>query len=242
MKSSNDKKITPVKPASLEAQAILLNVMEKLAQDDSDDDLKAYVVRERQRQLEGTPPPITDNREINRESKKGSISLRKRLLWAAGIVVMAYGYLFLSSPTMLVVGADGDVNGVLNVLRLKVQGQHFWNEQLVKAKASLDWELAAPQREEERQRRVEKLSTRVDHRLEETYQQYPQLRPSPSEEEAESLRAQADLIEQAETKQTMEKYRVSRIEQIQHVVELLESRHPATRQLVEGDIAKAKRL
>lgn len=227
MKSSNDKKITPAKPASLEAQAILLNVMEKLAQDDSDDDLKAYVVRERQKQCEGTPLPITDNREINREPKKGAISLRKRLVWAAGIVAMAYGYLFLSSPTTLVVGPDGDVNGLLNVLRQKIQGQHFWKEQLVKAKVSLDWELAAPQREEERQRRMEKLSKTVDQRLEETYRQYPQMRPSPSEEEAESLRAQADLIEETETKQTMEKYRASRIEKIQHVVELLERQNPA---------------
>lgn len=139
---------------------------------------------------------------------------------------MAYGYLFLSSPTTLVVGPDGDVNGLLNVLRQKIQGQHFWKEQLVKAKASLDWELAAPQREEERQRRMEKLSKTVDQRFEETYRQHPQLRPSPSEEEAESLRAQADLIEEAETKQTMEKYRVSRITEIQHVVELLERQHP----------------
>lgn len=227
MKSSNDKKITPAKPASLEAQALLLNVMEKLAQDDSDEDLKAYVVRERQKQLEGTHLPITDNQEINRELRKGPTSLRKRLVWAAGIVAMAYGYLFLSSPTTLVVGPDGDVNGFLNVLRQKIQGQHFWKEQLVKAKASIYWELAAPQREEERQRRMEKLSKTIDQRLEETYRQYPQMRPSPSEEEAESLRAQADLIEEAETKQTMEKYRVSRIEKIQHVVELLERQHPA---------------
>lgn len=227
MKSSNDKKITPAKPASLEAQALLLNVMEKLAQDDSDEDLKAYVVRERQKQLEGTHLPITDNQAINRELRKGPTPLRKNLVWAAGIVAMAYGYLFLSSPTTLVVGPDGDVNGFLNVLRQKIQGQHFWKEQLVKAKESIYWELAAPQREEERQRRMEKLSKTIDQSLEETYRQYPQMRPSPSEEEAESLRAQADLIEEAETKQTMEKYRVSRIEKIQHVIELLERQHPA---------------
>lgn len=226
MKSSSDKKITPAKPASLEAQAILLKVLEKLAQDDSDDDLKAYVVRERQTRLEVSSPPVTSNREINRKPRKRMISLRKSLAWGV-FAAMTYGYLYLSSPTTLVVGPDGDVSGFLNVLRQKIQGQHFWKEQLAQAKASLNRELAAPQREEERQRRMEQLSKKIDQRFEDTYRQHPQLRPSPSQEEAESLRAQADFIEEAEIKQTMEKYRVSRIVEIQHVVELLERQHPA---------------
>ncbi|MGV8889946.1 MAG: hypothetical protein ACOH2P_18305 [Pseudomonas sp.] len=48
MKNSSDKKITPVKPASLRAQAILLNVLEELAEKDNDHSLR-YQVRQRRK-------------------------------------------------------------------------------------------------------------------------------------------------------------------------------------------------
>lgn len=47
MKSSSDKKITPVKPASLGAQAILLNVLGELAEKDNDQALKRKVNQQR---------------------------------------------------------------------------------------------------------------------------------------------------------------------------------------------------
>lgn len=47
MKSSSDKKITPVKEASLGANAILLNVLESLAEKDSDHALARKVKQRR---------------------------------------------------------------------------------------------------------------------------------------------------------------------------------------------------
>lgn len=47
MKSSSDKKITPVKEASLGANAILLNVLESLSEKDSDHALARKVKQRR---------------------------------------------------------------------------------------------------------------------------------------------------------------------------------------------------
>jgi hypothetical protein len=47
MKSSSGKKITPVKPASLGAQKILLNVLGELAEKDNDHALKRRVAKAR---------------------------------------------------------------------------------------------------------------------------------------------------------------------------------------------------
>lgn len=43
MRNSSDKKITSVKPATLRAQAILLNVLEDLAEKDNDHGLRYQV-------------------------------------------------------------------------------------------------------------------------------------------------------------------------------------------------------
>lgn len=132
-------------------------------------------------------------------------------------------YVAMSSPGHLVVSERGEILGIVNVARAKLQGVRFWKEQLREAKIELKWSLAAPHRDAERNARIDALMTRTDQRLHEIYERYPKARPSPAEQKAEALREEADRIEQAELDQILEQRRLTRIADLEKIIQILES-------------------
>ncbi len=206
---------------SRSAHELLLNTLEKLAEDDSDPELAQRVQRERAK-LNGTSAPVfgANQFETLKQGGKPRFAWRRRLILIVCAVASMLAYLAFTSPDGLVVRSDGSISGFFNVLREKIQGQSFWQQQHAKAQASLEWELAAPERRAELDR---KMGTYRPAR-EEMYQRHPSLRPSAAEEHAEALRDEADRIEAAELERWLEERRVRRITELEAIVEVLKKR------------------
>jgi hypothetical protein len=111
--------------------------------------------------------------------------------------------------TTLSQAALGDVDldercepdGLAASMYATVSPERFWSNQL----KEINEELAAEQRWPEEQERLRREARQVgaeavaeaDRVMEEVYRQYPQLRPSPAQQQAETLRRMADQLEHA---------------------------------------------
>ncbi len=200
------------------AHELPLNTLEKLAEDDFDSELAQRVKRERAK-LNGTSTPVfgVEQFEALKQAGKPHSAWRRRLMLTICGAVSLVAYLAFTSPDGFVVRSDGSVSGFFNVLREKVQGQSFWQQQLAKAQASLEWELAAPERRAELDRKMDSYR----QAREEMYQRHPSLRPSAAEEHAEALRDEADRIEAAELERWLEERRVRRISELETILTVL---------------------
>lgn len=200
------------------AHELLLNTLEKLAEDDLDPELAQRVKRERAK-LNGTSMPVfgIEQFEALRQERKPRFVWWRRAMLTICAAAAMLAYLALTSPDGLVVRSDGSVSGFFNILREKIQGQSFWQQQLAKAQASLDWELAAPERRAELDRKIDIYR----QAREEMYQRHPSLRPSAAEEHAEALRDEADRIEAAKLERWLEERRVRRISELEAIVKVL---------------------
>lgn len=134
-------------------------------------------------------------------------------------------YIAMSSPGHLVVSERGEIIGIANVARSALQGRRFWQKQAQEAKIELKWNRAAPQRDAERNARIDALMARTDQRLNEFYERYPKAKPSPAEQKAEALREEADEIEQAELNQILERRRLARIAELEIIIQIIESKN-----------------
>jgi len=144
-------------------------------------------------------------------------------LTSCGVLALI-AYIAMSSPGHLVVSQRGEIIGIANVARATLQGRRFWQEQAREAKNELKWKRSAPQRDAERNARIDALMARTDQRLNEFYERYPKAEPSPAEQKAEALREEADRIEQAELDQILEQRRLARIAELEMIIQLLESK------------------
>jgi hypothetical protein len=109
--------------------------------------------------------------------------------------------------TTLSQAALGDVDldercepdGLAASMYATVSPERFWSNQL----KEINEELAAEQRWPEEQERLRREARQVgaeavaeaDRVMEEVYRQYPQLRPSPAQQQAETLRRMADQLD-----------------------------------------------
>lgn len=130
-------------------------------------------------------------------------------------------YLGVSSPGRLVVMNNGRIDGVLNVVRSKLQAEKFWHEQLRLAERTLEWEESAPERRTIQNERLAELEKRADQRREQLYQRNILSRPSPAEQRAEELRREADKVEEEDFEVQLEQHRLKRILRLQQVIELI---------------------
>lgn len=146
------------------------------------------------------------------------------------LILLAFGlYLALSSPAGLVISAQGEINGIPNVARARLQGDRFWTEQLNEARSAFEWGQAAPERVAALNTRLAALQERSDKSMKEFYERNPKAMPSAAEQKAEALRDEADRIEEDELEQRVEKRRLVRIAELQNVVRFLEARNQQSR-------------
>ena len=55
-----------------------------------------------------------------------------------GVVVLYFVYLFFSSPDIVVVNTEGDINGINNQLRVLLKKKSFWDGQFQKVNEQLE--------------------------------------------------------------------------------------------------------
>lgn len=140
------------------------------------------------------------------------------------IAAAAAAYLFVSEPGTVVVSANGEISGLANNARETLQGSRFWRDQLKTANKELQDALDAPARDAALRRELSKLEQEIRQESEDMYRKYPDLRPSPTERKAESLRDAADRIEQAELDRLIEEHRLKRIARLQEIIPTIRAR------------------
>lgn len=207
------------------AHELLLNTLEKLAEDDFDPELAQRVKRERAK-LNGTYTPAfgVEQFEALKQAGKPRSAWRRRSMLTICATASLLAYLAFTSPDGLVIRSDGSVSGFFNIIRERIQGEGFRQQQLAEAKAALAWELAAPERRAARKRESAARDRLLDQKIDDMYQHHPSLRPSPAEEYAEALREEADRIEAAELDRRLEESRSRRITELEAIVEALKKR------------------
>lgn len=145
------------------------------------------------------------------------------LISSIGIAI-SLAYLAGSSPKGIAVSANGDIEGILNIVRAELQGKNFWKKQLQEVQDRLTWLEGQPQRIARRNAKLAELEAKIETRLEDSYTKYPNTRPSPAEQRAEELREEADRIEQEELDEQIEQYRLKRIQKLQRLIPILSSK------------------
>jgi len=124
---------------------------------------------------------------------------------------------------MVVVDANGNIEGFINSIRASIQGKEFWKNQLKEVNSVLEWELGEPQRQAKLNREMNQMFREVDQSMEEMYREYPDMRPSAAERLAEVLRERADQIEQQEVDRYIDKIRLERIAELRNILPLVKA-------------------
>lgn len=156
-------------------------------------------------------------------SNKNWIKVKWVGVCAAGAIAL-FGYAFLSSPGSLVLSKSGEPIGLLNQLRLSIQGREFWRDQLGFARSELKRRQDEPSRKMQREKRLKELEQRLEARMESHYQKFPNSRPTNAELQADALRAEADRIEDEEFDASREAARLKRIDELVVLIRLIEDK------------------
>lgn len=136
----------------------------------------------------------------------------KTITVLGGVSVLLIVYLGFSSPHVLVIDDDVEPIGILNKYRSLVQGASFWENQLYILESELKKEMNAPLEMAKLQKELAELAAKNQETI---YQNFPQLRPSPAQQQANALRDWADAIERAEANAMLERMRVERIQSLE---------------------------
>lgn len=139
-------------------------------------------------------------------------------------LIVCIGYLGLSAPDKVVIDKKGEINGTANVLRELLQGQRFWKDQLNIAKVELAWERETPNREAMFKEDMRRLDAEFAFQMREFYRDFPEMRPSQAELQAESLRQRADVIESQQFERELAVMSRQRASELEHIEKYLVTR------------------
>ena len=148
--------------------------------------------------------------------------MKIKIIVVGAILILAY--LFLSPPGKVVVDTYGDINGVINKSRASLQGKSFWNDQLQEIDKKLAELTSRPERMAKLDENIRKILQESGQRMEEFYEQNPEIRPSDEQVYANNLREEADRIEYEKTMKLLEKFRIEKIAELQKIKILVERR------------------
>ncbi|MDD2717509.1 MAG: hypothetical protein PHW04_16585 [Candidatus Wallbacteria bacterium] len=144
------------------------------------------------------------------------------LMVAVALIAVFLMYSYLSSPGEVVVSPNGDVQGFLSNLRVVLQGQQFWQDQLSLAKKELQMQRERPGELARRQKEVDDVSRQIfnglDQDVEKLYQQHPDLRPTTEEQQAEMKSEQEEKQRQEATDGFFEQIILNRISDLEHKI------------------------
>ncbi len=155
--------------------------------------------------------------------------MRGRILILGGLLVaVAVAVAALWSPRELVVNYACEPEGLLAKLKSVAQGRVFWERQSHYLEREIAWYIAAPERQARIEEKVapdlKRLLSEQRQTMKQLYDQYPDLRPSPTEQVAEQLHAQADAMERAEFHAMLEQMRTETIRRLQDCRPVLTAR------------------
>ena len=127
---------------------------------------------------------------------------RKRFAVIGLLISAVFLFLRFNSPDSVVVSEKGEIDGMVNRLREKVQGKRFWRSQLNQIDESIAFASGFSDRVEKMRREAREsmapIHDEVNREMEDFYRDNPQFRPSIREQQAQQLERAADRIRQEE--------------------------------------------
>lgn len=140
---------------------------------------------------------------------------------AAGVFALLIAYIGLSSPVKVVIDEQGKIKGLVNEAREALQGKSFWETQLRLVQKEINWELGEPARKAKFDREMRQMEAEINREMREFYKEYPDMRPTSAERQAEALRERADAIEMAEIDRELEIMRRKRVAELRSIQQYL---------------------
>lgn len=143
--------------------------------------------------------------------------------WIRVLLVIAATILAYISVGTLIFGTDKYrldsqcmATGFWGTLEESLLGRRFWRAQAsLIDKEILFWETL-PKRFAQQNEKARKAKQRVDESFEQLYAKNPELRPSPADQQAQLLRTRADEIEEAESREALERQRLAQLQQLRN--------------------------
>ncbi len=132
-------------------------------------------------------------------------------------------YFKFSSTDKIVINEQGNVSGVLNKFRYKLQDKDFLIEQKKLVESKLDYRKKEPERLKELDETIKKIIDESNERMAELEKQYPRMKPSEIETYIDELRNRADRLEQLESRKILEEFRLEHISELELILNYLEN-------------------
>lgn len=138
------------------------------------------------------------------------------------LIIIFISYFKFSSTDEIVINKQGNISGVLNKLRYKLQEKDFLIEQRILVESELDYENKEPERLKELDITMNEIINDINKDREEFEKEYPDMAPSKIEIYIEDLRNRADKLEDLESTKMFEKFRLERISELKIILNYLE--------------------
>lgn len=164
---------------------------------------------------------------LTRIASKHWLGAMKRVVIAVAAFISLVIAVALSSPDKVVIDEILAISDPINHVRAFAQGERFWQTQRSLIEKELAWYAAAPEREEALSIATEKVQEalkRAETSMEKVYARMPESRPTPAQQEAKTLRRQADKIEAAETHRIIDDMTAKRVVRLRLILAALAQR------------------
>lgn len=134
------------------------------------------------------------------------------------LIVIFISYFKFSSTDEIVINEQGNINGILNKLRYKLQDNDFLIEQKKIIEHRIDYEKKEPERLKEFNITMNEVMNDINKDREEFEKEYPDMAPSKIEIYIEDLRNRADKLEELEEEKMLEKFRLEHISELELIL------------------------
>ncbi len=134
------------------------------------------------------------------------------------LIVIFISYFKFSSTDEIVINEQGNISGVLNKLRYKLQDKDFLIEQKRLVESELDYQKKEPERLKEFNITMNEVMNDINKDREEFEKEYPDMAPSKIEIYIEDLRNRADKLEELEEEKMLEKFRLEHISELELIL------------------------
>lgn len=140
------------------------------------------------------------------------------------LIVIFISYFKFSSTDEIVINEQGNVNGVLNKLRYKLQDNHFLIEQKKLIETKLEDLKKEPERLKELDETIKNFIEDSKVRIAEFEKEYPNMKKSEVQIYIDELRQRADELEELENRKIFEEFRLKRISELELILYNLNER------------------
>jgi len=145
-------------------------------------------------------------------------------LVALALLTFVVHCLYFSSPGLVVVDRNGEIDGLTNRARATLQGKRFWRDQLQEVNREIFEEGTRSLRDAAYERTREKPGRDTDREIETFLRSYPQFRLSTAELHADAKIGQVNLTKWIQLNSYLEEMRRKRFRELQGILPVVQSK------------------